>query len=326
MRAKPVPGVVAALCAALLINLFSLPAAAAASTAQRVSDQTAQTQDNPAAVSDWTVFRSIAHCLGTVDGQIYTNSKEAFEQSYEAGFRVFEADLAIAADGVLVVRHDFDANSASNLGQPGLVGEVTSEQHLSTPILEEYTALDAVGLLELLAEHPDAWLVTDTKQTDPDTVRQIFAKLVAAARQAGGVELLDRVIVQIYNTELKDVVEECWPFDHWILTTYLLPADSDYGGLAGWCTENGVPVLAMPAERVTAERVAAVMDQGVRVYVHTLNDPQAVSDCLALEVDGVYSDLLTPMEVSGLVLDQKWSAARELFHAGTVKLLEAASK
>ena len=317
MRAKPVFGAAAALCLALLINLSPMPAAAASA---------ARPQDGPAAAPDWTAFPSIAHCLGTVDGHIYTNSKEAFEESYAAGFRVFEADLAIAADGVLVVRHDFDANSASNLGQPGLVGEVTSEQHLSAPILEEYTALDAVGLLELLAEHPDAWLVTDSKQTDPDTVRQIFAKLVAAARRAGGVELLDRVIVQIYSPELKDVVAECWPFDHWILTTYLLPADSDYGGLAGWCAENGVPVLAMPAERATAERVAAVTSQSVRVYVHTLNDPQAVSDCLALGVSGVYSDLLTPMDAAGLVLDQKWSAARDLFRAGAVKLLEAASK
>lgn len=324
MRAKPVPGAAAALCLALLISLLSLPAAAASGT-QSEEASAAQSKDSPAAVEDWTVFRSIAHCLGSVDGHIYTNSKEAFQASYEDGFRVFEADLAIAADGVLVVRHDFDANSASNLGQPGLVGEVTSEQHLSTPIQQKYTALDAVGLMELLAEYPDAWLVTDTKQTDPDTVRQIFAKLVAAARKAGGVELLDRVIVQIYNTELKDVVAECWPFEHWILTTYLLPADSDYGELARWCAENDVPVLTMPFERATAERVAAVTEQGVRVYVHTLNDTETVADCLALGVYGVYSDLLTPMEVARLELDQKLAAAGELFRTGAVKLLEAAS-
>lgn len=295
-----------ALCLALLLTL--LPARAA---------------EGPAAVKDWTVFRSIAHCLGVVDGHVYSNSKEAFEASYARGVRVFEADFAVAADGVLVVRHDFGANSASNLKQPGLVGEVTSQQHLETPIQGAYTALDAAGLLRLLADHPDAWLVTDTKDTDPDSVRLIFAKLVAAARKAGGVEVLDRVIVQLYNTDQKEIVAECWPFRNWLLTTYLLPADSDYGALARWCGENGVSVLTMPAERATAERVAAATACGVKVYVHTLNDKAAVADCLALGVYGVYSDTITPMEVAGLELESKISAGRELFSAAAVQLLGA---
>ncbi len=296
----------AALCLALLVTLLPARAAGAA-----------------APVEDWTVFRSIAHCLGAADGQIYTNSKEAFEESYARGVRVFEADFAVASDGVLVVRHDFEANSASNLGQPGLVGEVTSAQHLATPIKGKYTALDAVGLLKLLAEYPDAWLVTDTKDTDPDTVRVIFAKLVRAARDAGGVEVLDRVIVQLYDTDQKEIVAECWPFRHWLLTTYLLPAGSDYGALAEWCADEGVDVLTMPAERATAERVAEVAAQGVKVYVHTLNDKAAVADCLAMGVHGVYSDLLTPMETARLELDIKISAGRERFSAAAVKLLGA---
>lgn len=47
----------------------------------------------------------IAHALGGVDSNTYTNSLEAFQQSYKNGFRVFETDVMEAGDGSLVLFH-----------------------------------------------------------------------------------------------------------------------------------------------------------------------------------------------------------------------------
>lgn len=51
-------------------------------------------------------FGFVAHALGEIDGESYTNSRQAFERSYERGFRVFEADLVQLADGTVWTVHD----------------------------------------------------------------------------------------------------------------------------------------------------------------------------------------------------------------------------
>lgn len=52
-----------------------------------------------------------AHALGQYKGFLYTNSLEAFEQSYRKGFRYFEADIAITSDQQYVLSHETDTVS-----------------------------------------------------------------------------------------------------------------------------------------------------------------------------------------------------------------------
>lgn len=39
-----------------------------------------------------------AHAFGRIDGYDYTNCKEAFEQSYAVGYRIFEVDVELTTD------------------------------------------------------------------------------------------------------------------------------------------------------------------------------------------------------------------------------------
>lgn len=60
----------------------------------------------------------ISHAMGEIDGYYYTNSLEAFENSYyNRGSRVFEVDLSLTKEGVLVARHDWGLIHAEQLGQ-----------------------------------------------------------------------------------------------------------------------------------------------------------------------------------------------------------------
>ena len=48
----------------------------------------------------------VAHAMGSVNGLLYSNSLEAFQRSLGRGFRVFECDHVLLADGTALVAHD----------------------------------------------------------------------------------------------------------------------------------------------------------------------------------------------------------------------------
>ncbi|MCK5443472.1 MAG: hypothetical protein KAJ23_16425, partial [Maribacter sp.] len=52
--------------------------------------------------------RYIAHAGGEVNGIKSTNSKDAMDQNYKKGFRLFELDIIETSDGKLVAAHDWD--------------------------------------------------------------------------------------------------------------------------------------------------------------------------------------------------------------------------
>ena len=54
--------------------------------------------------------RYMAHALGGIDGENYTNSKEALESSYNKGIRLFEVDINLTADDKLVCVHGWNKN------------------------------------------------------------------------------------------------------------------------------------------------------------------------------------------------------------------------
>jgi hypothetical protein len=48
----------------------------------------------------------VAHAFGSIDGHTYSNSLEAFQRNYGRGFRVFEVDHLVLADGTVLLAHD----------------------------------------------------------------------------------------------------------------------------------------------------------------------------------------------------------------------------
>ena len=99
--------------------------------------------------------RVIAHGMGAVDeiwteGSAPLNCLEGFLERYEAGVRVFEADLRLTRDGKVVLRHDWWPAD----WQEGINGASvpTREEFLSKPIFGVYTPLSFRDLLLLLKE------------------------------------------------------------------------------------------------------------------------------------------------------------------------------
>ncbi|MFV0313893.1 MAG: phosphatidylinositol-specific phospholipase C/glycerophosphodiester phosphodiesterase family protein [Anaerotignum sp.] len=240
----------------------------------------------------------VAHALGEVDGKIEMNSKEAFLASWGNGFRVLEVDFAYTSDGVLVARHDFEEDGTyyrlEQETSQSLVMDYAT--YKNSKIVYEQTPIAAVDLFGLMTEYPDVYIVTDTKETDKATVQKQFNDLVKIARAMEQPELLDRLIVQIYNPDMYDWVHEIYPFQNWIYTLYL-NSKPNYPEIANFCAQKGIGTVTIQVDRVTQEVVNTLHEAGILVYAHTVNRYKQFEDLLALGVDGIYTDRIKPYEL-----------------------------
>lgn len=65
----------------------------------------------------FTAYRLIAHAMGSIGEQPYTNAYEAMVVNYEKGTRVFEIDLMLTKDRKVVARHEWTESMTNQLGQ-----------------------------------------------------------------------------------------------------------------------------------------------------------------------------------------------------------------
>ena len=124
-----------------------------------------------------TSYPLAAHAMGQIDGHTGTNSLEAFQASYAAGYRLFECDLAMADDGRVVLRHDWSAGLQEGVDPEHIP---TAEEFRDIPIYGQYTPLTFLDLLGLLALYPDIYFILDGKDTDDESVTE------AVHRHGGG--------------------------------------------------------------------------------------------------------------------------------------------
>ncbi len=243
-------------------------------------------------------YRTVTHALGvTPEGERGTNSLEAFLYNYEQGQRVFEADIQIASDDVMVLRHDWteDYGQAEVFGWTEEDKEIpTSEEFLAAPIYGKYTPLTLEEWFCLMQEYSDIYMITDTKYSME--VTEQFQLLVDTAVNAGCKDVLERVIVQVYFENMYYEVMHVYPFENLIYTIYY----AGYHGpeaTAGFCAEKGIPVLVMPKSKWDEEKRAELSPYDVNIYVHTVNEVHAAKDLIDAGVYGVYTDELVEQDV-----------------------------
>ncbi len=242
--------------------------------------------------------RLVAHALGAIEDKKETNSKEAFISSWENGYKVLEADFSLTSDGVLVVRHDFDQDSYYNLEQQVQNGstDMTASRFLNEKINFKYTPLTATQLFALLAEYEDVYLVTDTKYTDTQRVQAEFSQMVNIAKNMGREDILNRVIVQIYNNEMLNTIKQIYPFENWIYTLYQTP-NPNYDEIASFCAANGIDVVTINYEAVKRENLQKLTAKGIKVYAHTVNRILDFKAMLNAGCHGIYTDYIKPYDL-----------------------------
>lgn len=239
----------------------------------------------------WADYPYIAHALGGINGDNYTNSREAFLYNYELGHRVFEIDLALTEDGQLAsIPHNLSTWRARTNSPDSVT--FTSENISSRPVDGKYHLLFCPDIASMLQNHPDIYLMTDSKDTEGDSMRQELSQLVNCISSVD-TKLLDRVIVQIYHPGMLDWLMELHPWKSVVYTLYANPDWTPENVLA-FAKSSGVKFVTMWANLVTPDTLDLWQSSGIKVGAHTVNDLDTANQLRSLGVNSIYTDFLLP--------------------------------
>lgn len=244
----------------------------------------------------WEGDLLIAHACGGIENVDYTNSIEAFENSYQKGIRTLEIDFRLTSDDRMVCIHEWRTQMSSNY-EAGYV--YSEEEFMNIQVFDSYTPMSLETLFELMRKYEDTWIITDTKDADRVTIQKDFQILVDTARKTDSLDLLDRFIVQIYNYEMYDYVDDIYPFPSYILTLYML-ASPDNGRITEFCRfckSKGINTITMWASWATPEVMTVAKIYGIDIYVHTVNEIDDLKQLRDIGVKGFYTDYIYPENI-----------------------------
>ncbi|GMN05243.1 hypothetical protein MTsPCn5_06310 [Croceitalea sp. MTPC5] len=244
----------------------------------------------PKTISDATVYfpkityefepsndRYIAHAGGEVNGIKSTNSKEALDENYKKGFRLFELDIIETSDNQLVAAHDWKmwARFTDYKGElPPSLNEFKKHK-----IYGDYTTLDMKGINDWFAAHPDAILVTD-KLNDPVA----FAKNFVAK---------ERLLMELFSYMAMDEASR----NGIQVIISQQPLLELVGDKVNYLKVNNIKYAAVSRRIIRSQTklLKQLRDNDIKVYVYNVNfdpgkDEQYVQDNEIGLVYGMYAD------------------------------------
>ncbi|MCL2247769.1 MAG: hypothetical protein FWC13_00710 [Oscillospiraceae bacterium] len=219
----------------------------------------------------------VAHSLGSWDGLVGTNSKEAFLQNYENGFRLFEFSTQFSADGVL-----FGADATTNMPRARF-----NEQQDASP----FTLLTFEDILGLMLQYNDWWLITDTGyQGNFTALHNTFEHMIKALERTDA-ELINRIIVQVYDADMYNFLVENFPFTYYVFNIADTMEDS---AVLEFLDTSGVQAVIVPLARATDELMYALGERDIIAFAHITDDRDEMLRLLDMGFRGVYTQSLTP--------------------------------
>lgn len=242
----------------------------------------------------WTDHRTIAHALGGLDGKEYLNSGESFLSMYNQGVRLFELDLSRTSDGVWVCRHNWN----ESMGQWEGTGKkvLTEKQFTSNKIYGKYTPMTLEDFFLLLKDYPDAFVMIDSKQYSVRNYQMTledYCEYVEIARAAGAGEVLDQIIPEIYSEAMYPGTAMIHSFPSYIYSLWQEYSEDDLKKIASFCGEKGIQAATIYWKYWSEEAEKIFEEQGIRLYVYTVNDRNQARKYLAEGAEGVCTDFLT---------------------------------
>lgn len=234
----------------------------------------------------------IAHAGGAIDGNAYTNSREAIERNYTYGTRLFELDFDLTSDGYWVAAHDWPNWKA----QTGFQGDLppTREDYMSTPrkykkiswsIEGEYNAVDMDWINGFLGAHSDAFIVTDMK--DLEKFPEFVETILKSPKR-------DQFIFQAYSIEDVDLIKSRAAEAKIILTMYRIgyPA-ALFKSLKE--KRNDLIGVTVPMSWAYVDSVTErLLETGLPIFLHgapaNINSRGLHADFAAKGISGFYLD------------------------------------
>ncbi len=235
----------------------------------------------------------VAHALGGINNNTYTNSLEAFLYNYEQGHRVFEVDFFITdPEKTLVAAHsDSHWRRQISTNRFPIKRDFTYSNFMNQKIYGKYTTMDYRDIIGLMITYPDIFIITDSKFTDKDSVLLQFKQLIDYANEMDPT-VLNRLIPQIYSEEMLDWVMDLHPFGSVIFTVY--QTDWTIQSVYDFFKKSHVKFITVPCEEVTQEMMDVWGELEIIVACHTCNDQEQARSLFEMGLDFIYTDFLKP--------------------------------
>ena len=233
----------------------------------------------------------IGHAFYGIDENTYTNSYEALEAGYQKGIRVMEVDLAFTSDQELVLVHDWYENTVFQ-------ERVTYQRFMASKIYDKYTPMDLAMLFSAMKKYSDLYIVVDSKEefwSDYQLV-SVYEKLVSECQKVDA-SLLDRFIVQLYDFDDYQSIQDVYPFSSYIFSLYQMPS-VPVKRVVYYCLWYQIDTIAIPLDYVnyglvTKEDIIFMKGKNLKVFIYTVNEQDIYDEYMKLGIDGVYTDYLS---------------------------------
>jgi len=223
----------------------------------------------------------IAHAGGGINSNTYTNSLEALNYNIQKGYILFEIDLSLTSDNIPVCIHDWNGQYQRWFNEKPPATPPTLQEFLTLKKKASYDLCTAETLIEWLTAHPQAMLVTDSK----DDNLQILGYF-----KDHFPEFATRVIPQIYQPEEYAPVK-AMGFQHIIWTLYNYEGSND--DVVSLAKKMSLFAITSSTKRITSKLISALKKLSIPIYVHTINTIEDVKKYQSLGIDGFYTDTLT---------------------------------
>ena len=232
--------------------------------------------DFPAAQAEGIL---IAHAGGGIDGQTYTDSREAVEASISKGFKFIELDLLLTTDNALVAGHDWkELNRLLGLSgeEPRNLAEVKERR-----ILNKYTPLDAQGINDIFLKHPDVYLVTDKL----DDFEQLTAQLTIPR---------NRLLVEVFS--YTDYVKALLRGINYPMLCFWKKEKFDRLRYKLLFALGRIRMITIPAKIIpeAEKELSALLKSGVKIFAFSSDDVPFMQKYINKCVTGFYTDTISP--------------------------------
>jgi glycerophosphoryl diester phosphodiesterase len=212
---------------------------------------------------------------------VYTNSREAFQESYRKGFRTFEVDLVRLKDGKVMAAHDkFEQRYGL---APGVRFSQVMYAEMKGRMLDgRWRALFGADLLHLVKNHPDATFILDTKGDDL-AIAAWFVKYMAPSSLA-------RLAPHVYSQSHLDELKKTYRWSSYVLATYRWSQTKVEDTAVALVTRNRMDTVMLHPRYHSPTIEPRLRAAGARyLFVHSFTTAEEITPWRAMGW-GVYSN------------------------------------
>ncbi len=241
-------------------------------------------------------YRYIIHAGGFLEDKegnqySYTNSKETLESCYNNGNRISEYDFMLTKDGDMVCAHDeaddvqwargfdWDEDAGWTKDNPP-----NKEEFLEASYEGLFDTMSLDDIIEFISEHKDFYIITDVKESNEIACNIIKEKCP---------DLLDNFIIQIYHEDEYEMVRDMG-FRNIIYTMYRCTEEEmKIDNICRFVKSHDLVGYTFFYFKVDDDPFYYQLHSTeTPLYVHTVNDMDAMKHFFDKGVSGIYTDVV----------------------------------